>query len=538
MRTAMSRASWTSAVPCWPNWSRATTGCPPSSRNRIRSTTANTCCTAIHGSASRSSASSGGRARRRRSTITPWGRCSACCAEPNMASASPCRKKAAPCTAWARTCSGPARSTASRLRSGISTACPMLSRTACPSASMPTAATSAASTGMSTTRKPAAASPSSPVTPTSPQPSADPRRIRLDAVRAARWAQCYAEPVPSPLVPMAAATRSTSRKSPIHCWPTEWVTSHTCTYTPATAAHAAPRRPCRPVAKGFADVRFSFVPFPGRHAMNPIVSIDDIARAIPSGCRLALPADYAGVAMAVTLPLIRRAPRDLCLVCVPTGGMQVDMLIGAGLVRTIETSAVSLGEAGGAPCFNRAVSLGAIELLDSTCPAVHAGLTAAQKGAPFASMCGLIGTDVLKHRADWRVIDNPFADSPDPVVLVPAIRPDIALLHAPMADREGNVWIGRRRELATMVYASRRAFATVERIVERSLLSDETVAAGVLPALYVEGIALAPRGALPYGLWGEYGTDTAELIRYARAARTGQGFRAYLETAAAECATS
>ncbi|MCW5237691.1 CoA transferase subunit A [Verminephrobacter eiseniae] len=272
--------------------------------------------------------------------------------------------------------------------------------------------------------------------------------------------------------------------------------------------------------------------------MNPIVSIDDIARAIPSGCRLALPADYAGVAMAVTLPLIRCAPRDLYLVCVPTGGMQVDMLIGAGLVRTIETSAVSLGEAGGAPCFNRAVSRGAIELRDSTCPAVHAGLTAAQKGAPFASMRGLIGTDVLKHRADWRVIDNPFAESPDPVVLVPAIRPDIALLHAPMADREGNVWIGRRRELATMVYASRRAFVTVERIVERSLLSDETVAAGVLPALYVEGIALAPRGALPYGLWGEYGTDTAELIRYARAARTGQGFRAYLETAASECATS
>src|SRR6218665_3414915 len=384
-----------------------------------------------------------------------------------MASASPCRKKAAPCTAWARTCSGPARSTASRLRSGISTACPMLSRTACPSASMPTAATSAASTGMSTTRKPAAASPSSPATPTSTQPSADPRLI----LRRFGWTPCVRPGGRS-------STRCRCRRHWSR-WPQQrgvppgkapytagQPTELQATHTPATAAHAAPRRPCRPVAKGFADVRFSFVPFLGRHAMNPIVSIDDIARAIPSGCRLALPADYAGVAMAVTLPLIRCAPRDLCLVCVPTGGMQVDMLIGAGLVRTIETSAAGVGEAGGAACFNRAVSLGAIELLDSTCPAVHAGLTAAQKGAPFASMRGLIGTDVLKHRTDWRVIDNPFAESPDPVVLVPAIRPDIALLHAPMADREGNVWIGRRRELATMVYASRRAFATVEPIVQ------------------------------------------------------------------------
>lgn len=268
--------------------------------------------------------------------------------------------------------------------------------------------------------------------------------------------------------------------------------------------------------------------------MSAIVSIAALAQSIPSAAKLALPADYAGVAMAVTAPLIRCAPRNLYLVCVPTGGLQVDMLIGAGLVRSVETSAVSLGEAGGAPCFNRAVARGAIELLDSTCPAVHAGLMAAQKGTPFAPLRGLIGSDLLAQRRDWRVIDNPFADGADPIVLVPAISPDVALFHAPMADREGNVWIGRRRELATMAYASRRSLVTVERIVERSLLGDETLAAGVLPALYVEAIALAPHGALPYGLWGEYGTDTAALLRYARAVRAGQGADAGLETSACE----
>lgn len=262
--------------------------------------------------------------------------------------------------------------------------------------------------------------------------------------------------------------------------------------------------------------------------MNPLLTVDDIAAAVPNGCRLALPVDYAGVAMAVTRPLIRRAPRHLYLIGVPTAGLQFDMLIGAGLVATVETSAVSLGEAGGAPCFMRAVSRGEIGLRDSTCPAIHAGLMAAQKGAPFTTLRGLIGTDVLKHRDDWRVLQNPFANEPDPVVAIPALQPDIAIFHAPMADRHGNVWIGRRRELAAMAYASKRCFVTVERIVETSLLDDEITAAGVLPALYVEGIAQASRGAMPYGLWGEYAPDTAALIRYAQMARTPEGFSAWL----------
>lgn len=263
------------------------------------------------------------------------------------------------------------------------------------------------------------------------------------------------------------------------------------------------------------------------------MTVDDIAAAVPTGCRLALPVDYAGVAMAVTRPLIRRAPRDLYLIGVPTAGLQFDMLIGAGLVATVETSAVSLGEAGGAPCFMRAVTGGAIRLRDSTCPAIHAGLMAAQKGAPFTTMRGLIGTDLLKHRDDWRVLDNPFSSEPDPVVAIPAIHPDIAIFHAPMADRHGNVWIGRRRELAAMAYASKRTFVTVERIVETSLLDDEITAAGVLPALYVEGVAHAPRGAWPYGLWGEYPPDTAALIRYAQMARTPDGFAAWMSEGAA-----
>jgi len=75
---------------------------------------------------------------------------------------------------------------------------------------------------------------------------------------------------------------------------------------------------------------------------------------------------------------------------------------------------------------------------DITCPARHAELQAAEEGGPFKPLRGLSGCDVRAYRPEWKVIDNPFGND-DPIVLLPAIRPDVALFHAPFADRDGNV---------------------------------------------------------------------------------------------------
>src|SRR3569833_3137200 len=145
--------------------------------------------------------------------------------------------------------------------------------------------------------------------------------------------------------------------------------------------------------------------------MTDFVTPQEMAEMIPSGCKLGLaPDDYAAAPGLVRM-LIDRGIRDLHVVCAPIGGMQVDMLIGAGAVATLETSAGSLGEAGGAPCFSRAVRDGSIRLRDATCPAVFAGLTASEKGVPFMPIRGIIGSDVLKKRDDWKVTSNPFDDS-------------------------------------------------------------------------------------------------------------------------------
>src|SRR5438552_17870047 len=130
-------------------------------------------------------------------------------------------------------------------------------------------------------------------------------------------------------------------------------------------------------------------------------TLDDAHLPITDGCVLAVPRETSGVAMAATRALIQRGVRRLSLITVPTSSLQADLLIGAGCVATIETSAVSLGEFGPAPRFAAAVMAGAIRIKDATCPALHAAFQAAEKGAPFMPLRGLIGSDVLTRRKDW-----------------------------------------------------------------------------------------------------------------------------------------
>jgi glutaconate CoA-transferase subunit A len=262
-------------------------------------------------------------------------------------------------------------------------------------------------------------------------------------------------------------------------------------------------------------------------------SLDDALAPIRDGCVLAVPRESSGAPMAATRALIRRGIRRLHLIALPTSSLQADLLIGAGCVETLETSAVSLGEFGLAPRFTAAILKGAIRMKDATCPALHAAFQASEKGVPFMPLRGLIGTDVLKNRPEWKVIDDPFGQNSsgavDPIVLLPAIKPDIALFHAPMADRDGNVWVGRQRELVTMAHASERSIVTVEKIFDGNLLADPKLAAGTLPGFYVEQIAVAERGCWPLPLPDHYAWDADHLKEYVRLATTDEGFAKYLD---------
>ena len=260
-----------------------------------------------------------------------------------------------------------------------------------------------------------------------------------------------------------------------------------------------------------------------------LASADEIAAAIADGAFVAMPPDYSLVAMEVVRALVRRNARGLRLLGVPQLGLCADLLIGAGCVAEIETSAVSLGEAGLAPRFTEAAQSGTLKVKDATCPLVHGGLQAAEKGVPFMPSRGVIGSDLAKHREDWKTIQNPLSQTPDPIVLARAIEPDVALFHARWADRAGNVWIGRRRELATIAHASKRCYVTYEEMRDGDMLEDELLAPGVVSSIYVTGVAQAERGAWPLGVIDLYPIDDAHLQQYAKAARTQAGFEHYLD---------
>ena len=258
------------------------------------------------------------------------------------------------------------------------------------------------------------------------------------------------------------------------------------------------------------------------------VPLEELTNGIADGAMLAMPKDPSGVASLATRELLRRGVRDLHLVCVPTGGIIADILIGSGAVRTLETSAITLGEFGGGPRFAAALREGTIEMRDATCPAVYAALQAGEKGIPFIPLRGLIGSDVLKHRSDWKIIDNPFEEN-DPIAVLRAIRPDVSLFHTPLADRFGNVFVGRDRELLTMAHASRSTLVTVEETTDENLLDDDSRAGAVLPAIYVSHISVVRNGAWPLALGDHYRADKEALTNYTTLARTEEGFAQFME---------
>jgi glutaconate CoA-transferase subunit A len=260
--------------------------------------------------------------------------------------------------------------------------------------------------------------------------------------------------------------------------------------------------------------------------MTDVVGLEAALALVPDGSFVAIPPDYSGVPMAAARALIRRGAKNLRLLTVPASSLCADLLIGAGAVAEIETSAVGFGELGLAPRFTAAVRQGRIVVREATCPAIHAALRASEMGNPFAVLRGILGSDILRVRPDWRVIDNPFAPG-DAIVALPALAPDVALFHAPLGDRHGNVFVGRRRDLFTMAHAAKTTIATVERIVDGNLMLDEARVPATIPAFYIGAVAEAPRGAWPMRL--DYPEDTAHLREYLALAASEDGFARYLD---------
>jgi glutaconate CoA-transferase, subunit A len=254
------------------------------------------------------------------------------------------------------------------------------------------------------------------------------------------------------------------------------------------------------------------------------VDLAEAAEFIPDGATLGvgrLPP------MALVRQLVRRGARDLDLVSAPTGGLAEDLLIAAGAVRSIHTSGVDLAEFGLAPSFGRAVDSGEVRVIDSSCPAMLMALQAGASGMSFSPVPGLFGSDLLAERGDWKVIEDPFCDGGQ-VVLVPAVAPAYAAIHALRADPEGNVVTTIEFDDRLLVQASGKVVVTVEQVragATDSLLPDEQL----IPAAYLELVVEAPGGSAPVGCFGRYPDDRDAILAYLAAARDPAAMRAWLD---------
>jgi glutaconate CoA-transferase subunit A len=227
--------------------------------------------------------------------------------------------------------------------------------------------------------------------------------------------------------------------------------------------------------------------------------------------------------------LARNAVTGLRLIK-PSPGYDADVLAAAGSLASVRAGMITLEQPFGmAPSFRRAAEAGQVKVIESACPAVMASLQAAAFGLPFQAVAGLEGSEVPEI-SEFAKVTDPFTGQETWVV--PAIRPDWAILHVHEADVLGNARIyGTPVWDRLMSRAAKRVILTAEKIMptEHFVAQPEMT---VVSELFVEAVVHAPMGAWPTAVYPAYDIDEPAVRRYLQLSRTPEGFRQYLEETA------
>jgi glutaconate CoA-transferase subunit A len=234
--------------------------------------------------------------------------------------------------------------------------------------------------------------------------------------------------------------------------------------------------------------------------------------------------------MELARELIRRPRHIVRLLTSPSGCMAADLLIGARLVDEVATSYIGFEHLGLAPCYRRRAESNQLRILELCEGAIVHGLYAGASGLPFVPLPpGLDLADTPRANPDcYRTVIDPYTGKP--AVAVPAIRPDVALVHAQSADEQGNaVFSPAHFTDRLMAMAARAVILQVERLSEPDEVA-RAPAGCVLPGFLVSAVVIAPGGCLPTASHGHYSYDEEGLREYINLSRTEEGFVAYLRT--------
>lgn len=225
--------------------------------------------------------------------------------------------------------------------------------------------------------------------------------------------------------------------------------------------------------------------------------------------------------------VIRQGRRNLTLVRM-TPDLVYDQLIGSGCASKLIFSWGGNPGVGSLHRFRDAVETGwpaPLAIEEHSHAGMAARYSAGASGLPFAVLRGYVGTDLPNHTATIAPIECPFTG--ERLTAVPAINPDVSLIHAQQADRSGNVCIwgllGVQKEA---ILAADRAIVTVEEIVDELARPAGSV---VLPAWTLDAVCAVPGGAHPSYAQGYSVRDNAFYKAWDAISRDRSSFTAWIE---------
>lgn len=260
--------------------------------------------------------------------------------------------------------------------------------------------------------------------------------------------------------------------------------------------------------------------------MNKVRSAQDVVSQISSGMTIGIGGwGPRRKPMALVRELLRSDVRDLTVVAY--GGADVGMLCAAGKVKKVVFAFVSLDFIALEPWFRDARQNGAIEVMEIDEGMMLLGLRAAAWGVPFIPTCVGLGTDVVRFNPDLKIVSSPYDDKE--WVAMPALRLDVALLHADRADARGVCQI-KGPDIYMDDWFARAATTTIvscDELVPTDYFHQGDEARYVFwERSQTAAVVHIPGGAHPTSCNPLYGFDVPHFTEYNNAAKDG-GFAAY-----------
>jgi glutaconate CoA-transferase, subunit A len=262
--------------------------------------------------------------------------------------------------------------------------------------------------------------------------------------------------------------------------------------------------------------------------MNLLTLSEAVAEFVHDGDEVALEGFTHLIPFAAGQEIIRQRRRDLTLIRM-TPDLIYDQMIGMGTARKLIFSWGGNPGVGSLHRFRDAVEKSwpqPLEIVEHSHAAMANAYDAGAAGLPFAVFRGYRGSDLPIVNSAIRWIQCPYTN--ETLACVPALRPNVTIIHAQKADREGNVLvegiIGVQKEA---VLAARTAFATVEEIVDG--FGPRSTNAVILPAWTFAAVAVVPGGAGPSYAHGYYSRDNAFYMAWDKIARSRDSFQAWMQ---------